>query len=131
MTKTIQLATGATVLLAVMTVSVGTADAFHQEPNQPRMEPRMIGEHADRGERGHFKEFIESDDYEGFIEAIEDTPLADKVTKDMFETMVEIHELHEEGDHDAAHELMHELREEYDMPPPHRGHHFRHHQTEN
>lgn len=53
---------------------------------------------------------LENNDYEGFLEAIKGSPLQDIVTtKEDFEQFKEAHELHEEGKHDEAREIMEEL----------------------
>jgi hypothetical protein len=61
----------------------------------------------------HF-EYLESGDYEGFLESIKGTPLEKIIdTENEFEKMIELHSLRKE---------MQDLREELGLPK-HRGHH--------
>lgn len=55
------------------------------------------------------KASLESGDYQAFLDATADAPVAVTVTEDQFATMVEAYQLHEEGNTFAAKELMHEL----------------------
>jgi hypothetical protein len=53
---------------------------------------------------------VEANDYEAFVVAVADSPLADIiVTESDFEQFVEAHELRESGDRDGAKELLTEL----------------------
>lgn len=53
---------------------------------------------------------IENNDYDAFLAAIADTPLADSIDSEAdFEKFVEAHELMQSGDFEAAAELMSEL----------------------
>jgi DNA-binding transcriptional MerR regulator len=53
---------------------------------------------------------LDNDDYEAFLAAIADSPLADAIESEAdFETFKAAHELKEAGDHEAAKELMTEL----------------------
>lgn len=55
-------------------------------------------------------EAVEQNDYDGFLKAIEGTPLADIVnTEEDFALFAQAHTLHNEGDHQAAMQLMEEL----------------------
>lgn len=56
------------------------------------------------------KAAIEAGDYEAFLEAAGDSPMAEQITSEAdFEKLVEAHELMESGDRDTAKEIMHEL----------------------
>lgn len=60
--------------------------------------------------RAEVKAAIEAGDYEAFKTAIEDSPLAEKITSEAdFEKFAEAHELMEAGDREAAKEIMDEL----------------------
>jgi tetratricopeptide (TPR) repeat protein len=60
--------------------------------------------------RSAVDEAVENNDYEAFKIAIEDSPLADIITtQEDFELFSEAHKLHEEGEHQAAHEIMEDL----------------------
>ena len=75
---------------------------------------------------GAVHEALESGDYEAFMEAIADTPLADIITSEAdFVTFKEAHELRKNGELEAAKELFEELGFE---PPYWRGHSHRHRQ---
>ena len=53
---------------------------------------------------------LENDDYEAFVSAIEDTPLAEAINSESdFETFKEAQDLRDSGEHEAARELMEEL----------------------
>lgn len=70
-------------------------------------------------------EAVESGDYEAFLKAIEGSPLADIVTsQDDFKLFAQAHELHEDGKHQEAREIMEELGFE---PGLHLGHKMMHH----
>lgn len=60
--------------------------------------------------REALREAVENDDYDAFLTAITDTPLADAIDSESdFETFKEAHELRQAGDHEGAQELMAEL----------------------
>lgn len=60
--------------------------------------------------RSAIDQAIETDDYEAFLAAIADSPLADIITtKEDFELFKEAHQLHENGEHQSAKEIMEEL----------------------
>lgn len=60
--------------------------------------------------RDAMHEAIENNDYGAFLEAIADSPLADIVTSEEdFDLFVEAHNLRQEGEHEAAREIMEEL----------------------
>lgn len=53
---------------------------------------------------------IEADDYNAFVTAVADTPMAEQITSESdFAKLVEAHELMEGGDKDGAKEIMEEL----------------------
>jgi len=53
---------------------------------------------------------LESSDYDAFMTAIADTPLADVIDSEAdFQTFVEAHALREDGDHEGAQALLSEL----------------------
>lgn len=70
--------------------------------------------HGMRGPRNEAAEVaIENGDYNAFLAAIADRPEGAPVpSEDTFAKMVKAHQLHEEGDHEAARELMKEVRDE-------------------
>ena len=56
------------------------------------------------------KSALDNNDYDAFIAAIADSPLADAITSEAdFETFKAAHELRASGDHEGAQELMSEL----------------------
>lgn len=56
------------------------------------------------------KEALEEGDYDAFLNAVENSPLADKIDSlEEFELFMEAHELREAGDRDGAREIMEEL----------------------
>ena len=72
--------------------------------------------------REAIEEAIADEDYDAFLEAIEDSPLADIITSEEdFELFVEAHELKESGDREAAREIFDELGIEK-RPHTDRGH---------
>ena len=76
-------------------------------------------------------EAVENNDFEAFTAAIEGSPLAEIITtEEDFALFVEAHQLHEEGEHKAAREIMDELGFEpkkviHKMGGEHK-HHFMH-----
>ncbi|MBD3360644.1 hypothetical protein GF366_02455 [Candidatus Peregrinibacteria bacterium] len=53
------------------------------------------------------KESLENGDYEAFLAAIpEDAPIAEKITEEIFERMVEAHKYMKSGDFESAKEIM-------------------------
>lgn len=74
--------------------------------------------------REEVKAAVEAEDYDSFLEAVEGSPLEEKInSEEDFETFVEAHELRESGDREGARELLEELGVE---PKEHgnRGHGF-------
>jgi len=57
------------------------------------------------------QEAITANDYEAFSLAVAEMPFADAVTEETFQKLVEIHELRQAGDRDAARALHAELKE--------------------
>jgi len=60
---------------------------------------------------------LEDGDYEAFAELVADTPLGEKLNEEIFNKLVEIHELKEAGDHEGARDLAQSLRDDYDIGP--------------
>ena len=68
---------------------------------------------------------VESGDYDAFMVAVADSPLAEIITTEAdFELFVEAHELRESGDKDGARELFEELG--VDTKKLHKQHHGKH-----
>ena len=66
---------------------------------------------------------VANNDYEAFLTAIADSPLADIITSEEdFKLFSEAHELKEAGDREGAHAIMEELGFEKPMFGHHRGH---------
>jgi hypothetical protein len=66
-----------------------------------------------------------NNDYQAFLKAIEGSPLADIITtEEEFKLFAQAHELHEEGEHQKAREIMEDLGVEHG--PFMLGHHFGH-----
>jgi hypothetical protein len=65
------------------------------------------------GEKQHAKlaEALENNDYDAFVALTAGGPNADKLTKEVFATLVEIHTLEEAGDHEGAMELRKDLKD--------------------
>lgn len=56
------------------------------------------------------KTALEANDYEAFVKAIADSPLAEKITSEAdFAKLAEAHQLMKDGDRDGAKEIMKEL----------------------
>lgn len=49
---------------------------------------------------------LEANDYESFVELSADAPFADSMNEDLFDKMVEAHDLRESGDEEGAREIM-------------------------
>tara|TARA_B100002051_G_scaffold172700_1_gene163300 strand:+ start:1708 stop:2301 length:594 start_codon:yes stop_codon:yes gene_type:complete len=65
---------------------------------------------AKREIKNEVREAVENNDYEAFVEAIEDGPLADIITSEAdFEKFREAHELREDGQHEEAREIFDDL----------------------
>ncbi len=65
---------------------------------------------AREAEHADMKEAIEANDYDAFLAAVADTPMADKIdSEEAFAKFVEAHELREAGKTDEAEEIMTEL----------------------
>lgn len=76
---------------------------------------------AKKAHREAMHEALETDDYEAFLEAIADSPLADIITSEAdYELFKEAHELREAGEIDEAKAIMGELGFE---PSEHMGKH--------
>ncbi len=71
------------------------------------------------GEKQHAKlaEALENNDYDAFVALTAGGPNADKLTKEVFATLVEIHTLEEAGDHEGAMELRKDLKDSGFMGP--------------
>lgn len=83
-----------------------------ERPAQPQQEMLEHREAVDTA--------IENGDYEAWLEAVGERPVAEQVTADEFDQLREIHRLRTE-----ARELMEqadEIAEEIGLKPPHRGH---------
>lgn len=60
--------------------------------------------------RQKMDKIFESVDYQSFLDEVEGTPMEDLIdTEEKFNTLVEAHNLREEGDFDGAHDLMESL----------------------
>ena len=68
--------------------------------------PHKHGRHHQ--DREAVKEAIENNDYEAFLEVTKDHPFAEDITEEKFTVLVEIHELREAGDFEAARALAEE-----------------------
>jgi rubrerythrin len=60
-------------------------------------------------EKQAVRDAIKAGDYDAFLAATADGPVDVQLTEEQFEGLAEIHELREEGDHEAAKELAEEL----------------------
>lgn len=60
---------------------------------------------------------LTNNDYQAFLEAIDGSPRADTMTEEIFNTMVEAHQLREAGDEAGARELMKEIAPEAGFGP--------------
>ena len=86
-------------------------------------------EHKD-AMRTAIEEAVKSDDFDAFLAAIEGSPLADIVTTEAdFELFRDAHNLHLEGKHSEAHEIMQELG--FETPGIGLGHKMHHMMTRN
>lgn len=61
------------------------------------------------GKKGAVRDAVEANDFDAFTVAVQNTPLADLVTPDLFQKLVAAHELREAGDYEGAHRLMEEI----------------------
>lgn len=71
------------------------------------------------GEKQHAKlaEALENNDYDAFVALTAGNPNAEKITKDIFAKLVEIHKLEKAGDHEGAMELRKDLKDSGFMGP--------------
>jgi hypothetical protein len=60
---------------------------------------------------------LDNNDYEAYAALIKGSPNADKLTKDIFATLVEIRELEQNGDRKGAMELRKDLKDSGFMGP--------------
>lgn len=66
-------------------------------------------------QREDIQEALASGDYDAFEALVAGTPRANTITEEIFEGLVEAHELRADGDQEGAREIMEELREDYDF----------------
>lgn len=55
------------------------------------------------------RQAIEDNDYAAFVDATEDAPFKDQITQDVFDKIVEAHDLHESGDDEGARAIIESL----------------------
>ncbi len=81
--------------------------------------------HTDRHEkREAVHTALENGDYNAFMEAVAESPLAEKITSEAdFARLVEAHELKEDGDYEGAQEIFSELGIERAEKGERKGHH--------
>lgn len=79
--------------------------------DEARMQEIREAMHEERhAAREAVKAAIAAGDYDAFLDAVGDTPMAEQITSEAdFEKLMEAHELMESGDREAAKEIMDEL----------------------
>lgn len=78
--------------------------------DQEAMHEAMHTYREAQGEK--MKAVLDSGDYSTFVTLIADTPMADTMTEDIFNKMVEANKLREAGDDEGARAIMDELRDQ-------------------
>jgi len=97
--------------------AAGIDNARMQEIRAEMREARQVSHES-------VKTALDAEDYDAFLDAVEDSPLAEKITSEAnFEKFVEAHELMQSGDKEGAKEIMNELGVEGPRGGGHKGGH--------
>ncbi|MCA9356324.1 hypothetical protein KC852_02270 [Candidatus Nomurabacteria bacterium] len=94
------------------------ADKLREELGLPTREEMQARHEEMRANHEAIKEAIENNDYESFKDLTKDAPFAENVNEEFFAKMVEMHELRQSGDYEAA-DL---IRQELGLPDRGMGH---------
>jgi len=112
-------AAAVTTMVAVPTFanSYSPGEGERKRPNPEMIEQKKLemAEHREAVEAA-----IDANDYEAWLEAVGERPIAEQVTADEFDQLREIHRLKSEAR--ALMEEAKEIADEIGIEPPHRGH---------
>ena len=81
-------------------------EALLEEAGIEKPQKRSKGNHASQDDREAVKVALDANDYEAFIAVAQDGPFGDDVTEEIFEVLVEAHQLRQEGDREGARDVI-------------------------